>query len=79
MIMKCVGFAFIMAELTCTEVSPPAPAVLCPPVRTWSREFQQQLAAEIRTAPDSALARVAIETIGDRDVARACNKARTRR
>ncbi|OKO83372.1 hypothetical protein AC629_22785 [Bradyrhizobium sp. NAS80.1] len=79
MIMKCVGLAFIMAELTCTEVEPPAPAVVCPPVRAWSRAFQQQLAAEIGRSPDSALARVAIEAIGDRDVARACNKARTKR
>jgi hypothetical protein len=34
------------------------------------REFQSQIAAEIEAAPNSALAQVAIQSIGDRDVAR---------
>jgi hypothetical protein len=51
---------------------PPAPAVVCPPLRTWSREFQQKVAAELKAAPKSALATVATLAIGDRDIARAC-------
>ncbi len=69
----CTGLVvFIWAELTCIMPPPPAPAVVCPPVRTWSREFQKQVSAELRAAPRSALATVAVQSIGDRDVARAC-------
>jgi hypothetical protein len=72
----CTGFVFIFAQLTCVDASPP-PAAVCPPVRTWTREFQKQVATELKAAPTSALAKVAIQSIGDRDVARAC--ARTKR
>jgi hypothetical protein len=51
---------------------PPVPAVVCPPVRTWSKDFQKQVAAELRAAPMSALAKVAVQSIGYRDIARAC-------
>jgi len=68
--MNCTGFAFIFVQLTCTD--PASPPVVCPPVRTWSRAFQKQVAAELRAAPNSALAKVAVQAIGDRDVARAC-------
>lgn len=68
--MICTGFAFIVVQLTCTDPAPPA--VICPPVRTWSRQFQKNVADEIKAAPQSALAAVAIQAIGDRDVARAC-------
>lgn len=68
--MNCTGFAFIFVQLTCSDPAPPP--VVCPPVRTWSRKFQKQVAAELRAAPGSALAKVAVQTIGDRDVARAC-------
>ncbi len=52
--------------------SPPTvPPAVCPPVRTWTQTFQNQVAAEIEAAPNSALAQVAIQSIGDRDVARA--------
>jgi hypothetical protein len=71
--LTCTGFVFIVAQLTCTDGAPP-PAVVCPPVRTWSRDFQKQVAAELKAAPNSALARVAVQSIGDRDVARACRK-----
>jgi hypothetical protein len=71
MTLNCTGFVFIVAQLTCVDVSPP-PAAVCPPVRTWSREFQRQVAAELKATPNSALAHVAIQAIGDRDVARAC-------
>ncbi len=77
MTFTCTGWVFIAAQLVCT-MPDPAPAVVCPPVRTWSRDFQKQVAAELRAAPDSALAAVAVQAIGDRDVARACarrNKA----
>lgn len=77
MILKCVGIAFFVIDMTCTEVAPPPPAAVCPPVRTWTREFQKQVGAELRAAPGSALAAVAVQAIGDRDVARAC--ARTKR
>lgn len=70
--MNCTGFAFIIVHLTCTDPAPPAPAVVCPPVRQWSKDFQKQVAAELRAAPSSALAKVAVQAIGDRDVARAC-------
>lgn len=66
--------------MICRLEAAPPPAVVCPPVRAWSRAFQQRVAAELRAAPpDSALAAVAIQSIGDRDVARACAQgARTR-
>lgn len=71
MTLECTGWVFIVAQLTCVDVAPP-PAVVCPPVRTWSREFQRQVSKELRAAPGSALAQVAVQAIGDRDVARAC-------
>lgn len=71
MIMTCTGWAFIAVQLTCT-MPDPVPAVVCPPVRSWSAEFQKRVAAELRERPDSALAAVAIQSIGDRDIARAC-------
>lgn len=73
--ITCTGFAFIVAQLTCT-VPDPAPVVICPPVRTWSREFQKQVAAELQAAPNSALAQVAVQSIGDRDVARSCKASK---
>lgn len=75
MTLTCTGFVFIVARLTCIDVTPP-PAAVCPPVRTWSREFQKQVAAEMRSNPNSALATVAVQAIGDRDVARACASAK---
>ena len=75
---ECTGWVFLYAQLTCAMPPPPAPAVVCPPVRTWSRDFQRQVAAELKAAPKSALATVAVQAIGDRDVARACAaKAKT--
>ena len=71
MIMSCTGWAFIAVQLTCT-MPDPAPVVVCPPVRTWSRDFQKRVADELRANPNSALAAVAVQTIGDRDVPRAC-------
>lgn len=75
MTFTCTGWVFLYAQLTCTMPSPP-PSVLCPPVRTWSKDFQKQLATEMQAAPDSALARAAVQYIGDRDVARACRRSR---
>ena len=72
--MNCTGIAFIFVQITCTDPAPPA--VICPPVRTWTKEFQRQVAVELRASPQSALATVAIQTIGDRDVARACAKVK---
>lgn len=74
--ITCTGFAFIFAQLTCTVPDPPPPAVVCPPVRAWSAEFQKQVATELRAGPRSALATVAVQAIGDRDVARACRRKR---
>jgi hypothetical protein len=71
----CTGFVFIVAQLTCT-VPEAAPAAVCPPVRTWSRDFQKQVADEVRAAPGSALAKMAVQYIGDRDIARACRQRR---
>jgi hypothetical protein len=78
MTLNCTGFALLFVQLTCTETAPAPPAVVCPPVRAWSKEFQRQVAAELKAARGSALARVAIEAIGDRDVARACARARNK-
>jgi hypothetical protein len=69
--ITCTGFAFLFAQLTGTVPETP-PAVVCPPVRVWTREFQKQVAQEIRAQPNSALAKVAVQAIGDRDIARAC-------
>jgi hypothetical protein len=75
MMFSCTGWVFLYAQLTCVMPAP-APAVVCPPVRAWSKEFQRQVAAELRAAPSSALAKVAVQSIGDRDVARACARQR---
>lgn len=77
MMLECTGLAFLFVSVTCTDISPPAPpAAVCPPVRAWSREFQRQVAAEMRAGSSPALAEVARQAIGDRDVARACAAAR---
>lgn len=71
--MICLGILVMICRL---ETAPP-PAVVCPPVRPWSTSFQKRVAAELRAAPpDSALAAVAVEAIGNRDVARACAQGR---
>lgn len=71
--MICLGILVMICRL---ETAPP-PAVVCPPVRPWSASFQTRVAAELRAAPpDSALAAVAVQAIGDRDVARACARGR---
>lgn len=75
MILECTGFAFLMVNVTCKDVSPP-PVAVCPPVRAWSPAFQKKVAQEMRAAPNSALTQVAIQAIGDRDVARACANAK---
>ncbi|HYD66156.1 hypothetical protein [Azospirillum sp.] len=77
MTLHCTGFAFFVVQMTCTDLTPP-PAVVCPPVRTWTREFRNKVAAEMRAAPSSALAEVAVQSIGDRAVARACAQAKRR-
>ena len=66
----CVGL--IVMRCFAGEPAQPA-ATVCPPVREWSASFQKKLASELRAAPgNSAMAKVVIETIGDRKVARAC-------
>ena len=48
-------------------------AVVCPPVRTWTPEFQERVAAALAAAPKkTALVRVVGDAITDRDMARAC-------
>lgn len=76
--ITCTGFALGFAMLTC-EIPPTTPPAVCPPVRTWTQEFQNQIAAEIEAAPNSALAQVAVQSIGDRDVARACAAAKRKK
>jgi hypothetical protein len=70
--MICFGILVMYCQLQAASVPP----VVCPPVRTWSRQFQKQIAVEIRAAPNSALAQVAVQSIGDRDVARACARSK---
>lgn len=79
MILECTGIAFIVAQLTCKQVDAPAPAARCAPIVQWSRDRQGRLADEINMNPGSELARAAIEYIGQRDVARACRAARSKR
>jgi hypothetical protein len=76
--ITCTGFALGFAMLTC-EIPATVPRAVCPPVRTWSQGFQNQIAAEIEAAPDSALAQVAVQSIGDRDIARACASAKRKK
>jgi hypothetical protein len=73
MTFTCTGWVLLYAQLTCVMPAQ-VPAVVCPPVRMWSKEFQKQVAAELRAAPTTALAKVAVQSIGDRDVARACRR-----
>jgi hypothetical protein len=68
--VMCFGFLGIV--MSCNLPDGQATAVVCPPVRTWAPAFQKQVAKELRAAKDSALARVVVEAIGDRDIARAC-------
>lgn len=69
--VMCFGFLGIV--MSCNFPDGQATAVVCPPVRTWAPAFQKQVAKELRESPrNSALARVVVEAIGDRDIARAC-------
>ena len=77
MTFTCTGWVFLYAQLTCVMPTT-APPVVCPPVRIWNKEFQKQVAVELRASPNSALAKVAIQSIGDRDVARACARSKRR-
>ncbi len=77
MTFTCTGWVLIYAQLTCV-MPEPAPAVICPPVRTWTREFQKAVATEMRASPNSAMAKVVVQSIGDRDVARACRAKRAK-
>lgn len=70
--MICVGIGIVYCFLQTAGGT----AIVCPPVRPWTPAFQQQVAKELRAAQQgSALAQVVIQSIGDRDVARACQKA----
>ncbi len=47
--------------------------VSCPPIRTWTPEFQRAVADELAAAPmKKALTRIVGDAIQDRDLARAC-------
>ena len=70
--MICFGILVMYCQL---QAATP-PAVVCPPVRPWTAEFQKKVAAELKAAPNSALAQVTVQSIGDRDVARACTKTK---
>jgi hypothetical protein len=69
--ITCTGFAFLFAQLTCSIPETP-PAVVCPPVRVWTRDFQKNRLRRNCARSPIALAKVAIQAIGDRDIARAC-------
>ena len=57
----------------CTAGGSGSSTVVCPPVRTWTPEFQERVAAELAAAPKkTALVRVVGDAITDRDMARAC-------
>lgn len=70
----CVGLIVMRCFL---DANGNPTVVECPPLRTWTPAFQKQLAAELRAMPkNSATSRVIVETIGDRDIIRACRKGR---
>jgi hypothetical protein len=79
MILKCKGFAFFVAQMTCVVISDPAPASSCPPVAAWSRSFQTQVANELQEAPSSALAQVYLQHVQHRRIAKARGSAKRRR
>lgn len=79
MILECVGVAFIYAQMTCTEVKAPPPVAVCPPMVEWSPGLQARAADEMAANPGSALAEIAIKAIQQRDILRACKRARSRR
>jgi hypothetical protein len=69
----CIG----LIVMKCFTETAGGVTVECPPLRTWTPAFQRQVAAELRTVPKgSAMARVVVDAIGDRDVIRACRAAR---
>jgi hypothetical protein len=71
----CVG----LIVMRCFAETSGGASVECPPLRTWPPAFQKQIAAELRAAPkNSAMARVVVNAIGDRDVIRACRHAISR-
>jgi hypothetical protein len=58
MTFTCTGWVILYAQLTCVMPEPPVAPVICPPVRTWSKDFEKQVAAGLRAAPTSALPRL---------------------
>lgn len=71
----CVG----LIVMRCYAETAGGAVVECPPLRAWPAGFQSQLAGELRAAPKgSAMARVVVDAIGDRDVIRACRRAKAR-
>lgn len=72
------GFGLVLAKVCigiCLGADGGGTTVVCPSLRTWTPEFQKQLAGELREAPKKdALGRVVADAITDRDIARACRK-----
>lgn len=46
--------ALVLTLLTACGTASSNPACVCPPIKEYSREFQDKLAAEIETAPQDA-------------------------
>lgn len=62
-----------MLSLTACAAAPSRPAVVCPPVAAYDRDFQARLADEIqRLPPGAALERAMLDYARLRDQARAC-------
>lgn len=74
--ITCMGFAFIVASITC-ELPPQPTAIVCPPVVEWSAAKQKAAAAELRKLPAGhPLRDMAVIAIKQRDVVKACEAAR---
>ena len=64
-----------MLSLTACATATSRPAVVCPPVASYDRNFQARLAAEIeRLPPGAALEQAMLDYARLRDQARACGR-----
>lgn len=73
--ITCLGF---LVMFNCQVPDPPKPTVVvCPPVVEWSAQDQAAAAAELAKLPAGhPLRAMAIVTVKQRDVVKACQRAR---
>lgn len=63
-VQRWMLLAPVLSLLTACAGASSDPAVVCPPVRTYSKEFQNKLADEIEAAPADAAFPIAIQDYG---------------